>query len=330
MPKTKVSDVIVPAVFAPYALERTPELSELVKSGIIGLDPEFDELASGGGKTVDLPFWKDLSGDSEVLSDSADLSVDRITASQDTAAVHNRGKAWGSNILARLLSGDDPQGQIAELVADYWQRDLQTLTLKILEGLFDNTNGVLRTTHRLNIYSDVASGSITDAMRLTGETFIDGLQKLGDASQKLIAVVMHSETESLLKKRDLIDSLPDSEGKFTVKVFQGRRVVVDDRCPKVAGTNSPAYTTFLFGQGAIGAGFGKIPTEEAVEVTRNSLASDDILINRRRFILHPRGVRWIGNPAGASPTNAELAVPTNWSKVYQDKNVRIVAVRHNV
>ena len=69
---------------------------------------------------------------------------------------------------------------------------------------------------------------------------------------------------------------------------------------------------------------------EAVEMTRNVLASDDLLVNRRRFILHPRGVKWIGVPAGASPTNAELATAANWSKVYQDKNIRIVAIRHNV
>ena len=163
--KTKIADVIVPAIFAPYALERTTELSELVKAGIIGLDEGFNAYASGAGKTVDLPFWKDLSGDSEVLNDSADLTVDKITSGQDTAAIHNRGKAWGSNILARLLSGSDPQGQIADLVADYWQRDLQTMVLKVLEGLFDPTAGVLRTTHRLNIYSDSVAGSITDAMR---------------------------------------------------------------------------------------------------------------------------------------------------------------------
>jgi len=74
MAKTKVSDVIVPSVFAPYALEKTTELSEIVQAGIVGMDPQFDELASGGGKIVDLPYWKDITGDSEVLSDSAGMT----------------------------------------------------------------------------------------------------------------------------------------------------------------------------------------------------------------------------------------------------------------
>lgn len=336
MAKTTVSNVIVPAVFAPYVLERTANLSEIIQSGIAGNEPEFNALASGGGKTVDMPFWKDLTGQSEVLSDAADLTVQNITSGQDTASIHNRGKAWSVNDLAKWLSGDDPMGTIADLVAGFWARDHQTSLLKILAGLFDNTNGVLRVTHRVNIYQDVVAGSITDAMRLTGETFIDGTVKLGDAGSKLAGVIMHSDTEAFLRKRDLIDDIPDSEGKAMIKTFQGRRVIVDDgndgsgtSLTKTAGTNSAAYMTYLFGPGAVGIGFGALDPMEAVETDRNILASDSVLVNRRRFILHPRGVRWIGTPAGQSPTDAELATGTNWQKVYTDKNIRIVAIRHN-
>jgi hypothetical protein len=330
MAKTAIADIIVPSVFAPYALERTASLSEVIASGLVGLDPQFDQLASGPGKTVDMPYWKDLLGSSEVLSDSGSLTLDKITTGQDTAAVHYRGKAWGSNILAKLLAGDDPMRQIADLVAGFWARDLQVMLLKILDGLFDNTNGVLRTTHRSNLYQDVAAGSITDAMRLTGDTFVDATVKLGDGGARLVAAAMHSEVEAFLRKRDLIDFLPDSQGKLVIRSFQGRNVVIDDGCPKVTGTNSPAYTTYLFGPGAFGLGNGAIEAREAVEVGRDVLASDDILANRKRFILHPRGVRWIGTAAGASPTNTELGTGTNWSKVYSDKNIRVVAIRHNV
>lgn len=330
MAKTVVADVIVPSVFAPYALERTAALSEVVQSGMAGMDPVFDSLASGPGKTADMPFWNDLTGNSEVLSDAASLTVNKITTGQDTAAINNRGKAWSANILAKLLAGDDPMRRIGDLVGGFWARDLQTTLLKILDGLFDNTAGVLRTTHRLNIYSDVVAGSITDAMRLVGSTFVDATAKLGDASSKLVAVAMHSEVEAALRKKDLIAYLPDSTGKLTIQSFQGRRVVIDDGCPKVAGTNSPAYTTYLFGLGAFAYGRGAMDAGEAVETGRDILASDDLLVTRRRFILHPRGVRWTGTPAGASPTDAEFATAASWSKAYTDKNIRIVAVRHNV
>ena len=47
---------------------------------------------------------------------------------------------------------------------------------------------------------------------------------------------MHSATEAALRKLDLIDFMPDSEGKAMMRTFQGRRVVVDDKLPTRAGT----------------------------------------------------------------------------------------------
>lgn len=330
MAKTVVSDIITPSIFAPYVAEMTTELSEIISAGIAERDSAFDELAGGGGITVNMPFWDDLTGDSEVLSSAADLTVNPITADRDIAAIHNRAKAWGANDLAKWISGDDPSAAIAQRVAGFWARDMQRILIKILAGLFDNSNGVLRTTHRSNIYSDVVAGSITDAMRLTGETFIDAAQLLGDAKDKLTAVAMHSDVEAFLLKRDLIDFVPDSEGKSALKMFQGKRVVIDDNCPKTAGSNSYAYTTFLFGMGAFGWGEATLDPNEAIETDRQVLSSNDILASRRRFLLHPRGVKWSGTAAGDSPTNTELATGTNWTKVYLDKNIRIVAVRHNV
>ena len=113
---TKIADVIVPEVFNPYVIERTAELSALVKSGIIVKDPELDALASAGGRLINMPFWKDLTGDDEVLSDNGALTPGKITAGQDVAALLMRGKAWSVNDLAKALSGDDPMRLIHSLL----------------------------------------------------------------------------------------------------------------------------------------------------------------------------------------------------------------------
>jgi hypothetical protein len=85
----------------------------------------------------------------------------------------------------------------------------------------------------------------TSATKLNGATFVDACAKLGDAASKLTAVAMHSGTEAALKKLDLIDFLPDSEGKPSLASFQGRRVVVDDSLPTRAGTtDGTVYTTY--------------------------------------------------------------------------------------
>ena len=41
---TRLTDVIVPSVFAPYVIKATMEQSELIKSGIVANAPEFDRL----------------------------------------------------------------------------------------------------------------------------------------------------------------------------------------------------------------------------------------------------------------------------------------------
>ena len=120
---------------------------------------------------------------------------------------------------------------------------------------------------------------------------------------------------------------------------EGRRVVVDDNLPTRAGsTDGTVYTTYLFGPGAFGKGSAALDSEplqgghgtEGVELARVPLDSDTVLINRRRYILHPRGVKFnSASVAGDSPTNAELETASNWTRVYENKNVRVVAVTHN-
>ena len=133
---TKIADVIVPEVFAPYVINRTTEKSDLWQSGIISNIDEATLLAQKGGALINMPFWQDLTGESEVLSDSTPLSVNKIQAKSDVAILHARGKAWGANDLARALSGDDPLGAISELAATYWAREMQKITLSTLKGIF--------------------------------------------------------------------------------------------------------------------------------------------------------------------------------------------------
>ena len=69
MAVTKISDVIVPEHFAAYVIERTAEKSKILTSGIAVANPRLNELITGGGTTINMPYWKDLSGADEVLSD---------------------------------------------------------------------------------------------------------------------------------------------------------------------------------------------------------------------------------------------------------------------
>jgi hypothetical protein len=335
MPKTAVADIIIPTEFEKYAIERTAELSTFAQSGIVEAAPEFDELAAMGGREVHMPFWKDISGARQILSDSAPLAVNKIGSDQDLARIHNDGNAWSVNHLASVISGGDPMQAIVDLVAGYWARTDEGLIISCLKGIFGAAS---MAGNLLSIASETIAGQ-SDATRLNGVTFIDATQKLGDRADRLTAIAMHSATESALRKLDLIDFIPDSEGKTQIRIFQGRRVVVDDNLPVRAGTTDGfVYTSYLFGPGAFGKGSARLDSKplqggfgtEGVELARLPLDSDSVLINRRRYILHPRGVKFTSAAvAGDSPTNAELENAANWTRVYENKNVRIVAIDHN-
>lgn len=249
--------------------------------------------------------------------------------------MHNDAQAWSVNHLASVISGGDPLQAIVEIVADYWARQDERMVVSSLKGMFANAS---MAANLLKIASETAAGQ-SAATRLNGVTFVDATQKLGDRSERLVAIAMHSATEAALRKLDLIDFLPDSAGKAAIKSFQGRRVIVDDALPVRDGaTDGLVYTSYLFGEGAFAKGSARLDQKplqggwgtEGVELARAALDSDTVLINRRRFVLHPRGVKFTSEAvAGEGPTNEELENGANWTRVWESKNVRIVAIEHN-
>lgn len=316
MAATKIANVIVPDVFNPYVVEKTAELSALFQSGIIRPDAALDTLARTGGTLLQMPFWTDLTGADEVLSDSAALTPQNIAASKDVARLHARGKAWGVNDLAKALSGDDPMAQIGNLVADYWARRWQALLISTLKGVFA-ASSMSGNVHDIS--------AVTGADAFTGSTFIDAAHKLGDAESKLTAIMVHSLVYATMRKQNLIEFIPNSEGVYNIPTYLGKRVIVDDSMPVTSGV----YTTYLFGEGAIGYGEGEAPVP--TETDRDSLAGEEYLINRRHFIMHPRGVKWNeASIAGKFPTNAECETAANWTRVYSNKNIRIVKFVHKI
>lgn len=335
MAYTLLADVIIPSKFLPYMIERTATLSELWQSGIVQTNEQFSALTRGAGKTFDMPFWTEFNDADQVINSNATLTVGKLSSSRDVSRKQMRGTAIGAEDLVPLLIEGDPLAAVATMFADYWARRFQEILIATLKGVFGAANMAASV---LNLFTEDGANAV-DANKLNGSTFIDALQLLGDANGKIGAVAMHSATEAALKKKDLIDFLPDSEGKMTIKVFQGRRVIVDDSLPTRAGvTTGTVYTTYLFGAGAIAQGDNDLTTRpvdggfgsEGLEMGREALSGKTVVITRREFVLHPRGVKWLDAAvAGDFPTNLELANSANWTRVYEQKNVRIIQINHN-
>ena len=329
MAVTQISDVIVPDVFNPYVVERTAELTQLYLGGIISNNAELNALAMAGGKSINMPFWNDLTGDDEVLSDAGALTPAKIDSGQDVAALLMRGRAWQVNDLAKALSGDDPMGAVADLVAEYWARKFQAVLIASMSGVFadnvanDSTDMVI----------DIAvedTASYTAATQISVDAIIDSGGTMGDSETKITGICVHSDVYRALRKLKALDEVQSTDGSVSVRTVDGKVVMVDDSCPKVAGSTSGfKYTSYVFGDGAFGMGNGAAPVP--TETDRDTLAGNDILITRNHFIMHPRGIKATGvGVAGSSPTNAELALAASHDRVYDRKNVRLGAIVTNI
>jgi len=335
MAYTQISDVIVPAEFLPYVVERTAQVSRFFASGIVDVDPAFATLAAGGGQTINMPFWQDLQGSDQIITDTGTLTTKKIGATADVSVIHNRADAWSTHDLAKYLSGSDPMKTIGDLVADYWARRHEDQLIAMLQGVF--ATGTM--SGNQTDVSLAAPGTVVTDNTLNGVNFINAKQLLGDAKRKLVAIAMHSAVEASLMKLDLIDFIPVTDAREQIATFQGLEVIVDDNMPVATVNGALQYTSVMFGLGAIALGVSGTddPIEGGfgtwqLEFSRVALAGQNVMINRRRFLLHPRGVKWTGaaGMAGPSPSNAELALSGNWSRVYEAKNVRMVAIKHNV
>jgi hypothetical protein len=299
--------MIIPELFNNYVIERTAQLSRLRQSGIIAdmSDLLGDKL---GGTTVNMPFFKDLTGSDDVVDDTQNLTINNITTSQDVAVKLYRAKVFGATDLSGDLAGADPMAAIATLFAEWWVRQEQTTLLKTLEGAFAAAS---------------MSGNVLDITGLTGaaqnfdaDSFLDAIAKLGD-------------TYRVMKGLDLIDFIKPSDGGMPIPTWMGHYVLVDDTAPKDA--SSPInYTTYIFGNASVG--YAQAPTKTPVEVGREALqgGGTDYIVNRKHFVMHPRGIKWKGTPTGPTPTNAELAVGTNWERVWENKNIKVVKFVHNL
>lgn len=327
MAVTRIGDVIVPHVFQPYVIEQSTEKTAIFQSGIVQPVPGITVPA---GDSMSMPFWNDLEGDLEAIQSNHTLTPGKIDAQKDLARILQFGKAWSAEDFASEMAGANAQQTIAGRVGNYWGRQMQKVVLSFLDGVFAsnvaNNSGDLVYNAAV---SDPATETPTADNNVNGEHIIDAAQLLGDAKDKFTAIAMHSRVHSNLQKQSLIEFIPDDQANVGWGTYMGKSVVVDDGlAPEDVADGVKEYTTYLFAAGAVGYAEGSVLTP--VETDRNSLGGEDILINRRRFILHPRGFKWTeGSVAGDMPTVAELREAANHQRVYDKKNTRVVKMVSN-
>ena len=334
MAVTRISDIIVPSIFTPYSQLQTEQKSRIVRAGVLVRDPMLDNLLAGGGLTFNVPSFKSLDDDAENISSddpSSSSTPNEIGTAQEVGVRLSRNQSWGSTALTSALAGADPMAAIAANVSDYWAIRLQTAVMASMVGIFaDNDAAPSGSEHtQYDLTYDIKGASYSEGVTtFSAEAFIDAAATMGDSSEALGIVVMHSVVYARALKNNLIDFVSDSSnGQATrIALFLGRQVIVDDMAPVDTGV----YQTLLFGAGALRLGVGT--PDMATEVFRTPAAGNggglETLYNRVEWMIHPVGHKYAGTAPNGGPTNAtssnNLGHASSWQRVFpQRKQIKI-------
>ncbi len=340
MAVVRLTDAFVYPVYMSYIALDNPEKTAFWESGVVANSALLDSLARGPGKEVEVPFWNDLDPTIEpdyTNDDPADFAVpDKITSGNMKARKSFMHKAWSDMDLVAELTGSDPMVHIRNRFGTYWMRQWQRKLIAILTGVIaDNV---------ANDASDmgVDISAVGDGI-FNSDAAIDASGTLGDAAGGMRAIAVHSKVRDRMIKNDEIVYLPDSAGNLTIATYKDMRVIVDDSMPKTGAGVNTVYTSIMMGTGAFGfggiegsfVGYGEgIPQVPAYAI-REELAGNgggqEIIGERKTWMIHPFGFTWIEAGGGAlvefSPTNANLATAAKWDRVVSRKQVPMAWIK---
>ncbi len=329
---TAIADIYEPEPWSLHFIEEITSKSVFMQSGMVDTDEDLADKLAGGGRRIDLPFYLDLGHDESAITRSsiADDSTDEITPSGvadevDEAYVDYRTKSWQVSSIVKHTSGSDPVQVVLARYVNWWIKEEQRLLISKLAGV----QAELVDTHVNSIA--IEDGANATADELIGNTAIENTRfLLGDNYSKFAGMIMHSVPFQRLRALDLIETIPISDqNSEPIELYNSLRVLVDDKCPAVAGSTSGfKYTTYLFGRGSVSREQApQKPGDTALVLVKDEKVGQGAgsldIITRDYLVLHPRGVAFTGTPAGTTPTNTELELGSNWTQKYTDKNIRL-------
>lgn len=330
MALTQLGDIIDVVVYRDLPQVNGPELSAFFASGVVTRNAMLDEIARAPGKIAELPFWGDLDADDEVnySSDDPDSNgvTQKIAQGEQIARKAFVNKGWqAADLASELAMGAEAMEAIRARTGVYFLRQWQRRLIATCNGILaDNVAN-----NDSDMVHDVAAEAVADQSeetKFSQDAFIEAAFTLGDHAEDVTAIAVHSTVAKQITKLNGAEDVRDSEGNLLYRAYLGRRIIVDDGLPVIAGTTDGfKYVSVLFGQGAFGYGEGSplVP----VEVERNGAAGDgggiETLWERNTWLLHPHGFQQKGTPAGESFTLAELANATSWSRVLDRKLVKL-------
>lgn len=331
MATVQLVDAIIPEVYTSYTAVDTPELTAFFQSGVIVRDELLDQTANTGGETVNIPFWNDIDPTDEPEysnDDPADMATpDKITSGKMIARTAQMNKSFSAMDLVSELAGSNPMQRIRNRFGTYWTRQWQRRLVATAVGVA--AANVANNSSDMVINIAIEDGnSATAANVFSRAAFVNAAFTMGDHVDTIRAIAVHSIVYKRMTDNDDIEFIPDSEGRLTIPTYMGRPVIVDDGMPVVAGSTSGfKYTSVLFGAAAFGYGEGSplVPVETDRIVLAGNGGGQEVIIERKTWLIHPGGHRWNEGTldGGQSPALSDLRKAARWTRVVPRKNLSL-------
>lgn len=356
MALTKIADLFTPDIWIPSVREKLATFPSILNSGAVISNPLIDGIAAGGGVSANIPLWKDITDqDDEIqVEDTAPVTTNNITTGTMVAVPTNRVWKGGASALAAQVNGDaDPIDEITRQLAMGRDKRRNKKILAILRGAFGMASGAainaaaalsaVRLGGTVAEPADESGNDATDDQKFSPDMFIDAKALMGELAGDLRGglLIMHSNIKARLEKldKDNFKTGKPSDLPFEITTYRDIPIVISDLLVRAGAVNGYVYDTYILGRGVLAFGqkaqVGGSVNNPVKDVASLNMVVDadknnEFIWDRTREVIHLNGMKWQGNPAGQSATNAELQTAGNWALIYQTANrVGAVCVRTN-
>lgn len=338
MPVVALTNIYNPVTFGRRAQEAQIQYNRFIQSGVAVTDPTLAAQIAQGGNAGEVTNFGPLA------VAEPNYSSDNPAAFSNPANISNlvcrfrsaaRNNSWSTMDIARELTLDDPVAAITGRIGAYWRQDDEQRIIASLQGLLANNIASNAGDMVVNIANDLAS-AITSAEQISGDAVVNTLQTLGDHKNNVTTLAIHSKVHARLQRQNLITVVRNSEGDIAFETYLGKRLIVDDSLPAVAGTNRITYTSILFGASVFAYAPGQVlnPSEMQRLPSAGNGGGQDVIYSRVHNVWHPYGFDFTSttvnggtSPAIASYANLRLAA--NWARRAQRKNIPLAFLQTN-
>lgn len=338
MATIQLADIYEPAPFNNAVFDAAIQTNAFIASGVMQNDPALGVLATVGGRIGEMPYWNPLT-QTEPNYSSDDNTSDSTPENNDTGSILYRrammNQSWSVMDFTRELAGNvsDPLGAVTGRVGQYWATETEKRVIQSGMGVLAD-NAASDGGDMLHSVATDSADAIADAERISGAEIVNAAQTSGDKKNVYVAIAMHSVPHSHLQKLGLlVDNFDPQTGTVMYQTYLGKRVVVDDSLPAVAGTNRITYTSILFGAGAFGYGAGSpiVPSEIDRKAASGDGGGETVIHTRRTDIIQPQGISFTSTTVTGSTTAslANLALAANWDRKYARKNIPLAFLQTN-